>query len=623
MSAIDKIVEGIKNMGAKTPADENAKKIPDRLKALREQMKAEGMDYYLITTSDYHASEYVSDYFKAREYFSNFTGSNGNLLVGAEGTAGLWTDGRYFVQAEKELKGTGIKLFKMREEGVPTISEYLKENMKQGQCLGFDGLCVSAEYGEALEKALKGKEIRIAHEVDLAGRIWNERPALPSHPLWVLEEKKCGRTAQEKLKLVREKMQEKGASWLVLSKLDDLMWLLNIRGGDVECNPVALSYGLIGLNTMIFFVQTEEVTKQAEQHFRENHIEVKPYGEFVKTLKEIDLQGNKMMADPANLSYSVVKMMENKAEVVRDDNPTILPKAVKTKTELEQIRDVYLDDSVAVTRFIYWVKTHIGKEEIDEYSAAMKMDSFRREIGDFVDLSFPTISAYGANAAMMHYEATPEDKAVCAPEGFLLVDSGGQYNRGTTDVTRTIALGPIPEEYKLHYSKTAAGMLNLYHAKFLYGCGGTNLDVLAREPLWELGIDYKCGTGHGIGYILNVHEGPQSIRMKPLGSHDVPLEEGMIVSDEPGVYVAGSHGIRIENIIEVQKDVHTSDGQFMKFSMLTYAPLEREALDPKYLTERELERVNEYQQAVYDKVSPKLQTQEERDWLYEVTRPLE
>ena len=622
MKAIDKIVESIKSIGnAGTPVTEGAAKIPGRLALLREEMKKEGIDQYLITTSDYHASEYVSEFFKAREYFSNFTGSNGNLLVSAD-TAGLWTDGRYFVQAEKELKGTGIKLFKMREEGVPTLGEYLRDNMKDGQCLGFDGMCVSAAYGESLEKDLEGKHIKVAYEQDLAGRIWSERPALPCHPLWVLDEKKCGRTAREKLELVREEMKKAGASWLLLSKLDDLMWLLNIRGNDVECNPVALSYGLIGPDEMYYFVQKEEVTKQAEQHFRDNRVIVKDYKELPAVLKKLDLKDGKMMADPANLSYGLLKMAENKAEVVRKNNPTELPKARKTPAELEQIRDVYIEDSAAVTKFIYWVKHTIGKEEIDEYSAAMKMDSFRKQIRECVELSFPTISAYGANAAMMHYEATPEDKAVCKPEGFLLVDSGGQYSRGTTDVTRTIALGPIPEEYKLHYSKTAAGMLNLYNAKFFYGCGGTNLDVLAREPLWELGIDYKCGTGHGIGYVLNVHEGPQSIRMKPLGEKDVPLEEGMIVSDEPGVYVAGSHGIRIENILEVQKDVHTSDGQFMKFAMLTYVPLEREALDVNCLTEVEIRRIDEYHADVYEKIAPYL-NEEEKTWLKEITKPLE
>ncbi|MCR5715868.1 MAG: aminopeptidase P family protein [Lachnospiraceae bacterium] len=595
--------------------------IKERIVKLRDAMKQHGIDYYLITTADYHCSEYVSDFFKCREYFCGFTGSNGNLLV-SQKDAGLWTDGRYFVQAEKELEGTGVTLFRMGDEGVPTIAEFLQKELQEGMVLGFDGRCVDTSYGLILEKALKKKKIRFDYLADLSSGIWTDRPQMPSHPLWLLDEAKCGRSVEEKLELIREKMKEQEASYLVLSKLDDLMWLLNIRGGDVECNPVAMSYGVIGLDSMLFFVQESEVTDEARAFLTQKKVTIKPYEEMTDFIRDCDWKGQRVMIDPENISYLLMKQISAKTETVHAENPTEWYKAVKTEAELAQIRDVYAEDSAAVCKFIYWVKQNIGNIPMSELSAQEKMDSLRREISDYVDLSFTTISAYGPNAAMMHYEATPESYSELKPEGFLLVDSGGQYLRGTTDVTRTIALGKISDEMKLHYSKTAAGMLQLAAGKFLYGCGGRNVDILAREPLWELGIDYKCGTGHGIGYILNVHEGPHNIRWKA-GAHnpDAVLEAGMIVSDEPGVYIAGSHGIRIENILEVRKDVHNGDGQFMSFGMLTYAPLEREALDKQYLTEKDIERINAYHAATYEKVKKYLNA-EEAAWLYEVTRPL-
>ncbi len=595
--------------------------IRERLSRLRAAMKQHEIEFYLITTADYHCSEYVSDYFKCREYFCGFTGSNGNLLV-SEDWAGLWTDGRYFVQAEKELEGTGVTLYRMGDEGVPTIVQFLQKEMKEGQTLGFDGRCVDTAYGLILENVLHKNQVSIDYQADLASEIWNDRPAMPCHPIWLLDEDRCGRTVEEKLTLIRDKMKEKDASYLVLSKLDDLMWLLNIRGGDVECNPVAMSYAVIGLDTVEFYVQEAELTDESRAFLLSKHITLYPYERMTEDLSSRDWKGAKVMIDPENISYSLMKLVSKRTDIVEEANPTEWYKAVKTEKELEQIRDIYAEDSAAVCKFIYWVKQNIGKIPMTELSAQEKMDSLRREISDYVELSFTTISAYGPNAAMMHYEATPESYSEVRPEGFLLVDSGGQYLRGTTDVTRTIAVGPVTDEMKLHYSKTASGMLQLANAKFLYGCGGRNVDILAREPLWELGIDYKCGTGHGIGYVLNVHEGPHNIRWK-MGVHnpDAPLEAGMIVSDEPGVYIEGSHGIRIENILEVQKDVHNGDGQFMSFNMLTFAPLEREALDKRYLTEKDIERINAYHEATYQKVRKYL-TEEEAAWLYEVTRPL-
>ena len=594
--------------------------IQNRLAQLREGMKAVGIDFYMIPTADFHNSEYVNDYFKVREYFCGFTGSNGTLVVWQDG-AGLWTDGRYFIQAENELAGTGVTLFRMLDEGVPTIEEFLAKEMQEGQTLGFDGRVVSTSIGLAVEKALKNKAAHIIYDKDLAGEIWENRPALPAGAVKVLPEEIAGVSYEEKLAQVKEALKKAGAESFLLSKLDDLMWLFNIRGCDVECNPVALSYGYITEEETVLFVQGKALDEAAKSYLARKQIVVKEYAEIVAYLKALP-EGGKVLADMRYCSYALYKAIHEKQEVVTAKNPTEALKAIKNPVELKNMEEIYLKDSVAVTRFIYWLKTNIGKQEITEITAADYLEKLRREIPEFLDLSFPTISAYKANAAMMHYEATPESFAVLEPEGMLLVDSGGQYMGGTTDITRTIVLGPISEEIKKHYTLTAAGMLQVTHAKWLYGCTGRNLDILARQPLWDIDIDYQCGTGHGVGYILNVHEGPQSLRWRFTdGMVEAVLEEGMDVTNEPGVYIAGSHGIRIENVMVVKKDTKNEYGQFMHFDTLTYAPIDLDAIDVQYLTATQRAYLNEYHQAVYEKVSPLLPV-EEREWLREATRTI-
>lgn len=590
-----------------------------RLKALREAMRSEGMDFYLIPTADFHNSEYVGDYFKVREYFSGFTGSNGTLLIWQEG-AGLWTDGRYFIQAERELEGTGIDLFRMAEEGVPDIPTFLESHMQAGQTLGFDGRVVTAKEGERLAKILSSKNIFLAYEKDLAKAVWKERPALPCKPLRLLPISLTGMEAKEKLRLVREAAGKEKASGLLFTKLDELMWLLNVRGDDIECNPVALSYGYLNEKGMHFFVQEEALDEAAHAYFKTQGIAVFSYEE-IGIFLEKEAGDDIVLLDVNGCSYSLYHKVQAAArDIVVGTNPAEALKAVKNPVELENIEKIYLQDSAAVTRFIYWLKQNIGKEELTELSAAAYLDDLRSRIPGFLELSFPTISAYGENAAMMHYEATPEHYKELKAEGMLLVDSGGQYLGGTTDVTRTIVLGNISEEVRRQYTATVSGMLRLAGARFLYGCSGRNLDILARAPLWNMGIDYKCGTGHGIGYILNVHEGPQSIRWRfAQGAKEAVLEEGMIVSDEPGVYISGSHGIRIENILTVKKDVKNESGQFMRFEQLTYVPIDLEAVDVQYMTEEDRLALNEYHSRVYEKISPLLNT-EEREWLKEATK---
>lgn len=612
------------------------KTIRDRLSKLRTAMAEMSIDYYMIPTADFHNSEYVSDYFKVREYFCNFSGSNGTLLVWRDG-AGLWTDGRYFIQAEKELDGTGVALYRMMDEGVPSIEEFLKEEMPAGSTLGFDGRVIPAREGKKLESLLSDKNIGFVFDRDPAERIWTDRPKFPCGRAYVIPKSIAGRSVADKLSDVRKKLRSEGADGFLLTKLDDIMWLFNIRGCDVECNPVAMSYAYIDMDRAVLFIQGHaiegngtingaeslklELDYDCISHFKENGIEIREYDEIVGFLNRLH-QNTRVLADVRHCSYMLYKAMDENVSVtvIEKKNPTELLKAVKNPTELANMEKIFLKDSVALTRFIYWLKKNIGKTEITEVSAADKLEEFRREIPEFIDLSFPTIAGYRANAAMMHYEAADEDHAVLKPEGMLLVDSGGQYMGGTTDVTRTIVLGPITDEERRHYTLVAAGMINLTSAHWLYGCSGRNLDILARQPLWNICLDYKCGTGHGVGYILNVHEGPQNMRWRfAEGMAEVPIEEGMDITNEPGIYIEGSHGIRIENVMVARNDIKNEYGQFMHFDTLTWVPIDMEAIDEKSMTAESYMLLMAYQKKVYEKISPFL-NEEEREWLKKETR---
>ena len=593
--------------------EEENQVICGRLSALRECMKEEGIDYYMMPTADFHNSEYVNDYFKVREYFCGFSGSNGTLLVWQEG-AGLWTDGRYFIQAQSELEGTGVKLFRMLDEGVPTLEEFLAENMEKGQTLGFDGRVVSCRDGKRLEERLQEKKIRFVYEKDLAEKIWKDRPPFPAGKVVSLSEELAGKNTWDKRKEVMEKVLAEGADSLLLTKLDDLMWLFNIRGCDVECNPVAMSYGFLTSKEAVLFIQTSALEPETAAYLAGQKITVKEYSRILPYLESLP-EGQRVMVDDRYCSYALYRTLSSRQTLVERKNPTELLKAVKNPVELAHMEEIYLKDSVALTKFIYWLKTNIGKQEITEITAADYLERLRREIPECQDLSFPSISAYGANAAMMHYEPTLKNHAVLKPEGFYLIDSGGQYLGGTTDVTRTVSLGTLSAELKKHYTLVAAGMLQLSNAHWIYGCTGRNLDILARQPLWEIDMDYKCGTGHGVGYMLNVHEGPQNMRWRfTEGMAEAVIEAGMDISDEPGIYVEGRYGIRIENIMVAENDVKNEYGQFMHFKTLTWVPLDKDAIDVNYLDERQRTMLKEYQRKVYEKVSPYL-TKEEAAWL--------
>ena len=594
--------------------------IQERLVKLRAAMQAHQIDFYLIPTADYHHSEYVDGFFKAREYFSGFTGSAGTLVVSMK-EAGLWTDGRYFIQAEKEIEGTGVTLFRMMEEGVPTIQEYLKDKMEAGQTLGFDGKVVSTSLGQELEEILDKKNASVCYDYDLAQEVWIDRPELPCHPIMVLEDLLCGKTLAEKVAMVREKMAEKECAYHLLSKLDDLMWLFNVRGKDVTCNPVALSYAFLSMDQIHLFIQTEEITEEAKTYFSKNQVSIHGYDDIISFLKDYAYNGN-ILLDKTTLSYALYKIASDRTECVNQANPTELLKAIKNETELTNIRDVYIRDSAVLTKYIFKMKQLEDKTSLNEYEAAMMVDNMRREVPGFLDLSFDTICGFKENAAMMHYEATAENHKQLEQEGMLLVDSGGQYLGGTTDVTRTFAMGPVTDQMKKHFTLVAVGMLRLAAAKFLQGCSGRNLDILARQPLWDIGVDYKCGTGHGIGYILNVHEGPQNIRWRYAAtSTDSELYPGMIVSDEPGVYLEGEYGIRTENILEVVPDEKNGDGQFLSFKMLTYVPIDLELIDTKWMQPRDIALLNAYHRDVYEKLAP-FMNEEELTLLKEATREI-
>ena len=639
--------------------------IRERLTRLRQKMEKLGIDYYLIPTADYHNSEYVAPYFQTRHYFSGFSGSNGTLVVGME-EAGLWTDGRYFIQAEKELSGTGVDLYREMEEGVPTVSEWLADRMSPKGSLGFDGGCLNVRQVRNLKKKLAFKNVRFVTQYDPAQGIWTDRPALPSHPAFVLGEEYSGESAQSKLTRLREKMRQTGARIYVDSKLDNLMWLFNLRGGDVECTPVALSFGLVTMDRQILFIQESEVTEEVRKYAASIGLELQHY-EHVSTFlqdpsfyreaaesradaadqvsaetaetsedgTEKEAADCRVFFDPGSLSIRLWNALTDGRQAldiktrthydIEKRSPVEDFKAVKNQTEMKNIRAAYRDDSAAVCRFLYWLHRHVENGTVDtltEYSAAQKMDSLRAEIGDFVELSFGTISAYGPNAAMMHYSAKEDDCAQLCPEGMLLVDCGGQYLRGTTDVTRTMALGPVTDDMRRHYTLTAVGNLQLLDAVFLYGCTGRNVDILARQPLWNTFVDYKCGTGHGIGYLLGVHEGPQNIRWRfSEGMAEAVLETGMIVSDEPGVYIEGQYGIRIETILEVVDVARNGDGRFLRFSPLTLVPLDPALIDPQYLTPQTRDVLNRYHARVYDEIAPLL-NEDEREWLRTQTAPI-
>ena len=592
--------------------------ISERIEALRSLMKERNIDAYIIPTADFHESEYVGDYFKCREFMSGFTGSAGTLVV-TEKKAGLWTDGRYFLQAEKQLNDSEIELYRMGNEGVPGIYDFLLENVPENGVIGFDGRTVSAGQGIEYETIADIKSGHIFYDEDLVDLIWTDRPALSCKPVYLIDERKAGASRREKLAGLRKKMKENEASVHVISTLDDIAWLLNIRGDDIAYNPVALSYVLLTEDECLLFVQPEAVSENVRRSLEADGVIVLNYDGFYEYVKKIK---KPVLMDYERISYALIKNLDADIEKADEQNPTILMKAVKNSSEIEGMREAHIKDGVAVARFMHWLKTNIGRLPITEMSAADRLEEFRKEQPGFFEPSFETISAYASNGAIVHYSPLSDTDRRLESRGFLLVDSGGQYTNGTTDITRTFVLGEITKEQRMHYTAVLKGMLALADAKFRYGCTGHNLDYIAREPLWRMGLDYNHGTGHGVGFMLNVHEAPNSFRWREAGgSAGTVIEPGMITSDEPGVYIAGSHGIRIENLILCVEKEKNEYGRFLGFEHLTMAPIDLDGIDMDLMGEMDIKRLNTYHESVYNALSPYM-SEEDCIWLREYTKAI-
>lgn len=588
------------------------------LQALRDVMAEHQVDAYLIPTADFHGSEYVGDYFACRRYVSGFTGSAGTLLV-FPNWAGLWTDGRYFLQAEEQLKGSGIRLMKMGQPGIPTIEAFLRASLQPGQVLAFDGRCVDARTGRRYHKLVRELGGKLNHQLDLVNEIWPQRPPLSAQPVWPLAEEYTGLSRREKLRQIRAAMGAEGAGLLLLTSLEDIAWLLNLRGGDVACTPVFLSYFALTQEGGVLFANTAAFPSQVLEDLEADGISLRPYDGIYAYANRIS-PDQRVMLDTRRVNTTLLTSIPTGVPVMDRPNPTESRKAVKTPAEIENMRRAHLDDGVALTRFMYWLKTRAGKEPITELSAAGHLEALRRASPRYLQPSFDPILAAGPHSAVIHYSATPDSDAPVTNQGFLLADTGGHYYTGTTDCTRTYALGPLTDRQKTCYTAVLRGNLNLADAIFPAGATGGNLDYAARRPLWELGLDFNHGTGHGVGYLLSVHEGPQAIRWRSNGK-EAPLVPGMITSDEPGVYFDGEYGIRLENLVLCVEKETTPMGTFLGFETLTLTPFDLDAVDPGQLTPKERDLLNAYHARVREAISPHLPP-EEAAWLREATRPL-
>ncbi|MCF0105310.1 MAG: aminopeptidase P family protein [Holdemanella sp.] len=591
--------------------------IKQRLENLRKEMKKEGVHAYIIPTSDFHETEQVATYFQARKWMSGFTGSAGVLVVLLD-KAALWTDGRYFIQAPKELKGSTIELMKAGMEGTPTIVEYITSNLKEGMCVGFDGRTINANDARKYEQAFGFHGLSLKVDEDLVGRIWTDRPAMPCAKTFYYDEKYSGRTINEKLEMVRKEMKLAYANSYVITKIDEIAWLFNIRAQDIEHVPLPLSYATVTLQDATLYINQSRLDAISRAKLVQANVCVKDYMDIYEDCMELK---GPVLVDPSSANSKIVFSIKEK--LVEMQSPVILLKARKNEVELASTRIAHIKDGVAVTKFMYWLKKNIGKVEMTEYSAALKLHEFRAQQPNFFDDSFSTIPAYGANAAMMHYHATEEDCATLKPEGFFLVDSGGHFFEGTTDITRTFVLGPTTEEERIWFTRALRSHIRLAKANFLFGCKGFNLDILSRGPLWDYDMDYQCGTGHGVGHLSNVHECPNGFRWRivPERNDSCVLEEGMIQSNEPGVYIEGVLGIRHENEYVVQKGNKNHYGQFMHLECLTFVPFDREAIDPSLMNQDEIEWLNNYHKECVEKLSYGLE-EDELDWLKEICKPL-
>lgn len=594
-------------------------KVTERIANLRSLMTEKGIDAYVVPTADFHQSEYVGEHFKSRKFITGFSGSYGTAVI-LKDDAGLWTDGRYFFQATNELEGTGVRLMKMFVGDTPSVTEFLAANIKEGGKVGFDGRVLSMGEGQEYEEALLPKNISIDYSEDLIDEVWTDRPPLSDKPAFFLPEKYSGESTSSKLERVRQVMREHGATVHAIASLDDVCWLLNVRGDDIDFFPLLLSYAIVKMDSVELYIDEKKLNDEILSEFDKNNVNIHPYNDIYEDIKTLSANDT-IMIDPMKMNYALYKNIPCK--IVEHANPTILFKAMKNPVELENIRQAHIKDGVAITKFMHWIKTRYDKETITELSSADKLTGFRAEQEGYIRDSFEPLCAFKDHAAMMHYSPSPESDVKLESGAFFLNDTGGGYFEGSTDITRTFVLGSVDDEMKKFFTAIVRAMMNLSRAKFLYGCYGYNLDILARGPIWDLGLDFQCGTGHGVGYLGNIHEAPTGFRwyVVPSKNEHHQLEEGMVITDEPGIYEDGKFGIRIENEFIVKKAEQNKYGQFMEFETITFAPIDLDGIDTQYMTKFEIDWLNNYHAQVYEKIAPHL-TDEEREWLKEYTRAI-
>lgn len=593
--------------------------VAERIAKLRVLMAEKGIDAYVVPTADFHQSEYVGEHFKARKYITGFSGSYGTAVI-TMNDGGLWTDGRYFFQATNELEGSDIRLMKMFVGETPSIPEYLIANVPAGGTVGFDGRVLSMGEGQEYENELCPKGINIHYADDLIDVVWEDRPSLSKKPAFFLEEKYSGESTTSKLARIRTKMVENGANKHIIASLDDICWMLNLRGDDIDFFPLLLSYAIVGMDCVDLYVDDSKLNEQIFSELAKNNVAIHPYNDIYEDVKKLD-SSDVAMIDPMKMNYALYKNIPCK--IVEAANPAILMKAMKNPVELENIREAHIQDGIAITKFMHWVKTRYDKEEITELSSAEKLTQFRAERPGYIRDSFEPLCAFADHAAMMHYSPCEETDVVLKEGAFFLNDTGGGYYTGSTDITRTFVLGSVDAQMKKYFTAVVRAMMRLSRARFLYGCYGYNLDVLARGPIWDLDLDFQCGTGHGVGYLGNIHEPPTGFRwyVVPSKNEHHQLEEGMVMTDEPGIYEDGKFGIRIENEFIVQKGTKNKYGQFMYLETITFAPIDLDGIDPEEMSKDEREWLNNYHKDVYEKIGPHL-TEEEREWLKEYTRAI-
>jgi Xaa-Pro aminopeptidase len=587
----------------------------EKLAELRSLMKEKGFSAYIIPSTDPHQSEYIPDHWKTREWFCGFTGSAGTIVV-TEDFAGLWTDSRYFLQAEEQLKDSGIELVKLKVPHTPEYIDWLAEHLQPESTIGIDGEVFSQALVNQMNKKFTGKTLYINCSRDLPGQIWKERPAKSRNHVFEHETRYAGKSRLEKIELARKEMKETGQDYQLLTSLDDIAWLFNLRGSDVDYNPVFIAYALIGMQKATLFIDEEKIFGELKELLLSEGITLAPYAAINEHLSSLGL-GDSIQYSAAKTSHHVFQNIPVHCRKTDDISiPTVL-KACKDAEEVKQIRNAILKDGVALVKFFRWLEENLSKTEITEITVDEKLTAFRAEQPGYIGNSFPTIAGYKDHGAIIHYSATPETAYTLKPEGILLVDSGGQYIDGTTDITRTISLGKPTDEQITDYTLVLKGLIKLSMAYFPEGTKGFQLDALARFPLWQHGKNYAHGTGHGIGFFLNVHEGPQGISPNPAINY--PLKAGMLQSNEPGFYPTGKYGIRLENLILVVPHIKTEYGNFLQFETLTLFPFEMDLIDLDSLTEEEKGWLNRYHYKVFQNLSPRL-SKEENQWLLARTR---